>query len=119
MYSLDFRHKLFEVKKKENLTLVQAAQRFGVGLATVGRWSRNITPLTTRHKPAWKLDMEALKRDIETYPDAYQHERAARLGVSKAAIWYALKRLGVTYKKNSCAPQSPHRRTRCVLPKSS
>jgi hypothetical protein len=35
----------------------------------------------------------------EDYPDAYQYERAARFGVCPKAIWYALGRLGVTYKK--------------------
>ena len=42
--------------------------------------------------------MEALKQDIETYPDAYQFERAKRLGVSSGGIFHALKRLKVTYQ---------------------
>ena len=45
--------------------------------------------------------MDALARDVEAYPDAYQYERAARLGVSIRCVGYALKRLGVTYKKKA------------------
>ena len=50
--------------------------------------------------------MEALKRDVEGYPDAYQFERAKRLGVSRQGIWYALKRLGVSYKKTLRHPKA-------------
>lgn len=60
--------------------------------------------------------MEALKRDLEAYPDAYQYERAIRLNVSKAAIWYALRRLKVTCKKKPSTSQSGSRKTVCLLP---
>jgi hypothetical protein len=63
------------------------AKRFGVGVASVLRWSKNIEAKTTRHKIATKIDMEALKMDVETYPDAYQYERAGRLGVSEGCVF--------------------------------
>ena len=43
--------------------------------------------------------MQKLSEDVEDFPDAYQRERAERLGVSKSAIYYALKRLNITFKK--------------------
>ncbi len=61
--------------------------------------------------------MARLKQDIVDYPDAYQYERAERLGVSQIGIWHALKRLGVTYKKNTQASQGGSRKTLCFLPK--
>lgn len=115
-YSLDFRQKVLHVRAKEKLTFIETAKRFDIGLASLVRWSKDIIPQKTRNKPATKIDMEALKKDIEAYPDAYQYERAERLGVSKACIWYALKRLKVTYKKNSQASQSGPRKTICILP---
>lgn len=115
-YSLDFRQKVLRVRAKEKLTFIETAKRFDIGLASLVRWSKDIVPQKTRNKPATKIDMEALKKDIEAYPDAYQYERAERLGVSKVGIWYALKRLKVTYKKNSRAPQSGSRKTICILP---
>ena len=45
-----------------------------------------------RHKPATKMDREALKQDIEDAPDAYPYERAQRLEVSQKGIVAALKR---------------------------
>ena len=40
-----------------------------------------------------KLDRAALASDVRDYPDAYQYEQAARLGVSTKATWYARGRL--------------------------
>ncbi len=65
-----------------------------------------VEPKKTRNKPATKIDMKALEEDVKTYPDAYQYERAARLGVSQRAIGNALKRLGISYKKNAQASES-------------
>ena len=45
--------------------------------------------------------MEALRKDVEKYPDSYQYERAERFGVWQSTIGSALKRLGISYKKNS------------------
>jgi len=61
--------------------------------------------------------MAALARDVEIYPDAYLHERGARFNVSHNCIWHALKRLKVSYKKNSTASQSGSRKALYILPK--
>jgi len=102
-YSLDFRKRVLEVKKEEDLTLEEVAKRFKVGVASVIRWNKRLIPQSKRNKPETKVNMEALKKDVKDYPDSYQYERAQRLGVSKNGIHFALKRLGVSYKKN---PQS-------------
>ena len=97
--SVDFRRKVLSVRSQERLTFQQVADRFGVGGASVVRWSRCLEPQLTRNKPATRINMDALARDVEACPDAYQSERAVRFGVRTSAICYALKRLGVTYKK--------------------
>jgi hypothetical protein len=48
--------------------------------------------------------MDLLKKDIEEFPDDYQWERAKRLNVTQPAIHYTLKRLNISYKKNTEAP---------------
>ena len=116
-YSLDFRQKILSVKASEHLTFAEVSKRFKVGIASIVRWSKKIEPQKTRNKPATKIDMEALKKDVEDFPDAYQHERADRLKVSQKGIFAALRRLGVTYKKNSKSSQSGCRKTICVLSK--
>lgn len=79
--------------------MAQVAARFGVGVARVTRWIKTPVPQTKRRKPATKINMEALAQDVRDHPDAYQSERARRLGVSQQGIEHALWRLGVTYKK--------------------
>ena len=115
-YSLDFRLKVLSVKEKESLSVVETAERFCVGLASIVRWSKKAEPQKRRYKAPTKINMEALKEDIVLYPDAYQYERAERLHVSRTGIWHALKRLRVTYKKNSQASQGGSRKTLCFLP---
>ena len=109
-YSLDFRRKVLSVRKKEGLTIAEVAARFDVGVASVTRWVKNIhrKPQGFRQR---KIDLDVLRQDIRDYPDAYQYERAKRMGVAQNAIFLALKKLGVTYKKNSEASQSRHKRT--------
>ncbi len=50
--------------------------------------------------------MEILAQDVKDHPDAYQCERAKRLGVSTQGINHALRRLGVTYKKTLRHPRA-------------
>jgi hypothetical protein len=42
---------------------------------SVTRWVKNPIPKQIRNKPATKIDMIALARDVQEYPDAYQAER--------------------------------------------
>ena len=88
-YSLDMRQQVLKIRSEEGLSMAKVAKRFGVGVASVMRWSKNIEAIKKRNRST-KIDMEALKRDVEQYPDAYQHERAARLGVSDYCVWYSL-----------------------------
>lgn len=81
-YSIDFRSRVLAIKQTDKLSFAETAKRFKVGIASVVRWSKEIEPHTTRNKPSTKIDIEALKHDIETYTDAYQYERAQR------AYWY-------------------------------
>jgi len=117
VYSIDFRRRVLSIKETEKLSFAEVSKRFKVGIASLVRWSKKIEPTIKRNKPATKINMEALKRDIEQYPDAYQYERAQRLGVSQKGIFAALKRLGVTYKKKPQAPQSGCRKACYILPK--
>lgn len=108
-YSSDFRRKVLSVREKEGLTIAQVAKRFDVGVASVVRWLKNPEPKVHGFRRR-KIDIDALARDIEQYPDSYQSERAARFGVHQNAIFHALKKLKVSYKKNSTTSKSKHRR---------
>lgn len=110
-YSLDFRQHVLTIKVAEGLSFVEASKRFKIGKNTLFLWSKNITPQLKRNKPATKIDMDALREDIVRYPDAYYYERASRLQVSKTGIYWAMKRLGVSYKKNTQTSKSRRRIT--------
>jgi transposase len=47
-----------------------------------------------------KIDLEKLKQAIEEKPDAYLSELAAQFDCTPQAIFYALKRLKITLKKD-------------------
>ncbi|WP_339058374.1 IS630 transposase-related protein [Candidatus Regiella endosymbiont of Tuberolachnus salignus] len=105
-YPLKFRQHVLAIKTQEKLTYAQTATRFCVGTASLMRWAKRIEPCLTRDKPATKINQAALILDVETYPDASQHERAQRMGVSARGICDALKRAGFSYKKNILSSQN-------------
>lgn len=115
-YSLDFRKRVFHLKNKRGLTFEQTSAYFEISISTLFRWHKNMVPCIKRNRPAIRVDMEVLKEDIDLHPDKYQWERAQQFGVSQSTMHYALKRLGVSYKKNSKAPKS-ERRSSYKLPK--
>jgi transposase len=100
-YSSDFRCRVLEYKEKNNLTYKETASLFRVGISTLVRWGVGLEPKLTRNKQPTKIKTEALIEDVKSHPDAYQYERAQRLGVSKTGIFKALKRLKISYKKKT------------------
>ena len=109
-YSVHFRKKVLSVKEKEGLSFAAISTRFAISKNTVFLWTKNITPKKHREKLPTKINTKKLEEDIAQYSDAYQYERAERLGVSQSAIYTALKRLKVTYKKISKTSKSKRRR---------
>ena len=115
-YPISFRRHVLAVKEREGLIFLETAERFAVGIASLVRWNKEIEPKIYRRERGLKIDLETLAQDVSDTPDAYQYERAVRFGVTPKAIWQALRKLGVTYKKSHAAPESGRRRT-AVLPR--
>jgi len=116
-YDIKFRRHVLKIRGLEGLSFAKVAKRFGIAKQTIYNWSKRLEEKKKRNKAATKIDMDSLAHDVEEYPDAYQYERAKRLGVSVRGIGHALKRLGVTYKKNSQTSQSRSRKAIYLLPK--
>ncbi|WP_063656581.1 IS630 transposase-related protein [Candidatus Arsenophonus triatominarum] len=108
-YTIDFRRKVISVRKAEGLTIRETAKQFRIGKASLVRWLKRPEPKNSTPRKR-KLDKNALAKDVEQYPDAYQKERAERFGVCKKAIWQSLKKLGLTYKKNSIPSKNQRKR---------
>jgi hypothetical protein len=85
-YPLSSRCKVLFVGENENLSIAQVAQRFCVRVASVTRWIKTPDPRTTCNKPATKINMGILARDVKDHPDAYQYELVRRLGVSACVV---------------------------------
>lgn len=110
-YPSFYRKKVLAYRKKHGATIQETAEHFKIGTASVSRWVHKKGPAKTRMKKPTKITDKALLKDVKKYPDAYQYERAERLGASKAGICYALKRLKITYKKNSATSKSKRKGT--------
>ena len=50
IYSTDFRKKVLLVKKQEKTSFSKVSKRFGVGIASIVRWSKQIESKKTRNK---------------------------------------------------------------------
>ena len=83
------------------MTYEETAKRFGISIRTLFRWKSKPELEKRRNKPATKLNMEALKKNLEENSDLYLSERAAEYNVSMSGIDYAIKRLNITYKRNA------------------
>lgn len=103
-YSRDFRQRVQDYQNDYGLTFEQTSKHFKVSMTALFRWQNHIDPSLKRNKAPTKLHDSALLNDVEKYPDAYQYERAERLGVCQSAIHYGLKRLNITHKKNTSTP---------------
>ena len=97
-YETSFRKHVFKIKEKEKLTYEQTSKRFGINIRTLFRWKHKPIDTKRRNKPATKINMAGLKKDIDNRP--------ARFKVSTDAIWAAMRRLKISHKKNSKTPKS-------------
>ncbi len=110
-YPSFFRKKVLKYRREERATIKDTAKHFKIGTASVIRWVHKVEPSKIRNKPPTKIEDKKLLADVEKYPDGYIRERAERLGVSRTGIGKALKRLKVSYKKNSTSSKSKRRGT--------
>lgn len=100
-YSQDFRDKVLKIRDDEKVSIRGLSKRFRIGTTTITSWIKQPKAKKTRNKSATKIDMKALKEDVVKRADAYLSERAKTFNVSPSCIFYALRRLGIVYKKNS------------------
>lgn len=104
-YSIDYRKQVLS-SIADDMTIREAALFYGLSTSTIHSWQQNLLPKTTRNKAPTKIPDDALIEDVKIYPDNYNHERARRLNCSKTGIFNALKRLGISQKKDLGTPKS-------------
>lgn len=87
-----------------------------IALTTLTRWINlnknnvlyNIKP---RSNASRKINDDALRAYIAQNPDAYLYEIAEHLSVSRNGVHQALKRLKISYKKNTNLQRTRRRKT--------
>ena len=95
------------------------ARTFDVSPAWVRRLKQHrrergdLVPRTGGGRRHGKIDAERLAEHVRQHPDATLLERIDALGLScaKSAVWQAMRRLKLSYKKSPSTPPSRNART--------
>jgi len=104
-YRVDLRKRVVKFVMKGNSRL-SASNLFEVHYNTVKSWVRiyqtegRLTPGQTAKLKPYKLDREALRREVQEHPESFQSEHAQTFGVVQSTISKAFQQLGITRKKN-------------------
>lgn len=99
-YSKKFKEEAVRLHKECGHEVQAVSKLLSVSLRSVSRWINHGVENKPRIRKPYKISNEKLLADVALYPDAYLQERASRLNCSKSGISDALKRLGITRKKN-------------------
>ena len=94
---------MIEFIKEDGGGVSKAARLYKIGRATINRWLNlvELKPGKPGPKGPRKVNLEALKAEMEAKPESYIPELAEKLQVSRTAICNNLKRLKLTCKKNT------------------
>ena len=112
-YSIDFRRRAIEYMN-EGHTGEELHEAFKIFPSTVNAW-RKLLEKTGSLEPQYpkerarKIDLEKLEQEIERNPDATLPELAIIFNCTKQAVFTALKKLKITYKKNNSHTLNNHR----------
>jgi transposase len=121
-YGQDLRDRVLGCR---DLTLAQAAERFGVSRSYVSKVRARLrehgdaTPGPQHNHVPLRLEplMSAVREQIEARPDAKLRElrswleRTHGVRVSHPVMWKVVARLGLTHKKSTSGPRSRTART--------
>ena len=99
-YSADFRAQVIKSVKEQGMSIRQACTFYNVSKTALHRWLKSPSIKQTRDKSPTKIPNEALLTDVKQHPDDYLYERARRFNCSKTGMHTALKRLGISQKKD-------------------
>ncbi|WP_126325849.1 IS630 family transposase [Neisseria animalis] len=102
-YSIDLREKALNHYKQCN-NASQTAKTYGISRNTLYLWIQlekqtGSLKHQVKGQNAAKLDTEKLKQYVGQNPDAHLHEIAQVFNCTAQAVFYALKKLGITRKK--------------------
>lgn len=100
-YSKDFKECVVRYKR-ENHSYKEVYEVFKIAKSTLYEWIKEYDagfPDKPKRIFEKKIDKKALKKALEERPDSELAELAEPFGCSEQAVFYALKRMGITRKK--------------------
>ena len=102
MYSKDYRERAVNYKDEEH-TFKELKEAFKIPATTYYDWKEKMEngyyENTKKVERKRLINREKLQEAVEANPDAYLRELAELFDCTPQAIFYALKKLGITYKK--------------------
>ena len=115
-YSNDIRRLAMRYVYVDKCSLSDTCHCLRISLTTLKTWLRlNDQGLLYEKKPrshkGRKIDDNALIAYVSEHPDHYLEEIACVFNISKSGIHAALKRLGISYKKNTLLFRTKRRKT--------
>ena len=101
-YSLDLRKKVVRFVSSGGMKK-EASQLFGVSVWCVNNWCsrKDLAADYSACGLSRKFDWDLLREDVRMNPDKFLYERASEFNVYTHSIWYALKSMKISYKKNT------------------
>lgn len=114
-YSVDLRERVLSFVD-EGGAKVEACKLFKIGHNTLYLWIRQrkergtIEPKIRGKYKTRKIEESQLREYVKAHADATLSEMAEIFSVSSVAIWKALRRFGITYKKKSSVQRAGRRK---------
>ena len=102
-YSEHFRKKVL-AKLEEGYSIRAVAAQFEIDKSTIVQSKKRIEIKRTRPRKPSKIDNDALRADVEKYPNDFQYERATRFGCGTFSDGF--RHLGITIKKDAKSSKS-------------
>jgi hypothetical protein len=102
-YSEHFRKKVL-AKLEEGYSIRAVAAQFEIDKSTIVQWKKRIEIKRTCPRTLSKIDNDALRADVDKYPDDYKYERAMRFGCGTFSDGF--RHLGITIKKDAKSSKS-------------
>ena len=105
-YSLDLRERVFKFIKKGG-TITEASERFEVSRKTIHFWKKlkkatgKLLPVKRQNNYPKKFTDKALEKYLAKYSSATLLEIGNHFKVTPQTIFYRLKKLKITRKKNA------------------
>ena len=102
-YAEHFRKKVL-AKLEEGYSIRAVAAQFEIDKNTIVQWQKRIEIKRTRPRKPSKIDNDALRADVEKYPNDFQYERATRFGCGTFSDGF--RHLEITIKKDAKSSKS-------------